>query len=208
MHINRARDNARVQLHTNIASTYLELGQARMARIYVERICVPLTVKDDKGYRVKGELNLPQPEEENTVVYAELMFVAAQISLAAGNEENALLELYEALCREGDREDLSKLVDHYRTRKRRPARIFRRFYEEQRQYRRKCEGMCLRVGIQTQMASSHEVPRSCCPSGQQPHRQSRQNLGPESPKSTGTVRSSVPENKVLQGRLECRSAHS
>lgn len=35
---NRARDDAKVQLHTKVASAYLALGEFRFARIYVERI--------------------------------------------------------------------------------------------------------------------------------------------------------------------------
>ena len=156
MHINRARENAKVQLHTNIARTYLQLGQLRMARIYVNRICFPLSVEDDEGYQVKFFLNLP--EDENREVYAELLFVAAQISIASGNEGHAQGELEEACRHDPDRDDIRRLMKQCKTRQkdrrqRRQERKEKTWAEQDRSYERKCEGMCLRAGIQRRLTS-------------------------------------------------------
>ena len=148
MHTNRARDTAEVQLHAKIASTFLQLGQPRMARIYVARICLLRSVNDDDGYLVKFDLNLS--DDDNTAAYAELLFVAARISIGTGNEGEAQGELWEAHRHDPDREDITTLLKQCKTRKedRRKLREKRREKtqgEQQRSFERKYEGMCLRM---------------------------------------------------------------
>lgn len=125
-----------------------------MARIYVAKICVPLAVPDGKGWLLKFILDLPY--DENTVAYAELLFVAAQISIATGNECHAEGELEEAHRRDPERKDISMLWEQCLDREedRRKCREKRRQKtqgEQQRSYDRKCEGMCLQADIQKQL---------------------------------------------------------
>ena len=146
MHVNRALESVKARLHAKIASTYLQLGQPRMARIYVERICLSLAVEDDKGYLVKFFLDVP--EDEDNKAYAELLFVAARISIAAGNEGNAQGELREARRHDPDREDIRRLLEQCETRQedRRQLRESRRQKTRDgqvRSSRRRYEGMCL-----------------------------------------------------------------
>ena len=156
MHINRARDLADIQLHAKIASTYMQLGQLRMARIYVSRVCLPLSVKDDKGFLVKFFLNLP--DDEDTRVFAELLFVAAQISIATGNDGNAWGELSEAHRHDPDRKDITTLLKQCETRmrdrkRRQENRRQKTRGEQARSYKRKYEGMIIPADIQTQLTS-------------------------------------------------------
>ena len=150
MHINRARDNADVQLHAKIASTYMQLGQLRMARIYVSRICHPLCRKDRMGSIIQFDLNLP--DDEDTTVFAELMFVGAQISIAAGNEHQAQLELSAANRHDPDREDIIDLKMQCQTREedRRQRREKTQGLQD-RSHVRKYECMFISADIQTQL---------------------------------------------------------
>ncbi|KAG6994062.1 hypothetical protein G7Y79_00047g082880 [Physcia stellaris] len=88
-----ARYNAEIQLHSLIATCYLQLGNSRLARIYVERIYGPLYSLDDRANRQKFPLaNLKGRPE----AYAELLGVAAQISWSHGKWREAFCELHYA----------------------------------------------------------------------------------------------------------------
>ncbi|KAL8795152.1 MAG: hypothetical protein Q9195_002307 [Heterodermia aff. obscurata] len=110
-----ARDDSKVRLHAKIASTYLQLGQHRMATIYVERICFPVTFIDDAGHSVKYDLDLPA--DQNPVAYAELLLVAARICIANGSDNDAIWALNSATGYDPDREDISRLLKQCRTRR-------------------------------------------------------------------------------------------
>ncbi|KAG7008263.1 hypothetical protein G7Y79_00006g018830 [Physcia stellaris] len=91
-----AREDAEVRIHARIAALHLRAGKFRLARIYVERIYAPLVsfVRGNvRPFRRKFPLEITS---KNWAPYAELLFVAAQISVAHGNLDEASRELYEA----------------------------------------------------------------------------------------------------------------
>ncbi|KAL8797319.1 MAG: hypothetical protein Q9195_000473 [Heterodermia aff. obscurata] len=102
----RARDDAVVQLHARIAAAFLQLGEHRLARIYVARIYTPLASFDDRINRQKFPLKITtgDVQVDNPKVYARLLVVAAQISLVHGKWAEAKTELEEA--KELDPDDL------------------------------------------------------------------------------------------------------
>ena len=106
-----------------------------MARIYVTRIWLPLAAKDNRGHLLKFSLDLP--DDENTKVYAELFFVAARISIAAGNECEAQEELDVACWHDPDRKDIARLLEQcqIRAKDRRERREKRRQKTEDGQRR-------------------------------------------------------------------------
>ena len=73
---------------------HLQCGRRRLARIYVERMSRSLHNFDERGYPMKFRLRLTS--KHNPLVYAELLAVAAEISMANGNYLHALDELEEA----------------------------------------------------------------------------------------------------------------
>ena len=116
-----------------------------MARIYVTRIWLPLAVKDSKGFVIKLSLNLP--DDENQVAYAELFFVAARISIAAGNEGVAQEELHAASWHDPHRKDIDRLLEQCQTRekdrrerreKRRQKTLAGQWRSAERKYDRMC----------------------------------------------------------------------
>ena len=94
--MSRALVDTEVRLHHLIAEAYLRLGNSRLARIYAERIYGPLAGYDDRVNKVKFPLQI-SPDGATPRVYAELLLVAARISLAHGGYYEALAELNEAL---------------------------------------------------------------------------------------------------------------
>lgn len=85
-------------LHARLAAAYLRSGQQRLARIYVERICAPVYNYDDGFNKVKYPLRFDRdvPASDDPEVYAEVLLVAAQISLRHGKISEAREELDEA----------------------------------------------------------------------------------------------------------------
>ena len=84
--------NLKVRLFARIASTYLQIGMTRMARIYVERALNPNHSLKDQ-YPKLIELDR-RPWQK--VVYAEVLYVSAQIWYAFGHVRNAIYDLREA----------------------------------------------------------------------------------------------------------------
>lgn len=90
-----ARNDASVRLHTLIADLYLQSGDLRLARVYVERLYRPLyNCVSPRSHKQKFPLRLPR--HSNTATYGDLLLVAARISLACGNDGQASGELWEA----------------------------------------------------------------------------------------------------------------
>ena len=85
-----------MRLHTLIAHAYLKLRKYRLARIYVERVYGPLHSYDDRVNKKKFPLDFTPDEYHNPAAYAELLYVAAKISLAHGNGVETWGELHEA----------------------------------------------------------------------------------------------------------------
>ena len=96
--LNRACNNAYVQLHAQIAAAFLQLGKHRLARIYVERVYGPLAGHDGRGHDVKFPLLITTGHVtvHNLEDYAKLLAVAARISLAHGQYLDAAQELSQA----------------------------------------------------------------------------------------------------------------
>ena len=130
----RARDISEVRLHTLIAESYLRCGKYRMARIYVERIYGPLYSMDDRANHRKLPLDIPRDNQVASGTYAELLHVAARISLVHGQEGEAIAELSEACELDPWDRDIKELLEQVRAR--RDARIQRRYLQEEHQ--RKC----------------------------------------------------------------------
>ena len=86
--------NTKVQLHTLIANVYLRSGNYRLARVYVERVYVPL------AYSFQLEKFPLQIEKKARAaapfVYAQLLLTAAKISIHHGSYRQASEELAEA----------------------------------------------------------------------------------------------------------------
>ena len=96
MHFRRARASTEVRLHSLIADAYLRCGKHRMARIYVERIYGPFYSMDDRASHQKFPLEIPSDSRVAPEAYAEVLHVAARISLVHGQEAEAIDELAEA----------------------------------------------------------------------------------------------------------------
>ena len=94
--MNSAREDAKVQLHTYIADVYFRSGRLRLARVWVERVYGPLFSEDDRGNTYRFPLQISPGR--TLAVYAELLVVAARISIAHGQDYDAIFELREA-CR-------------------------------------------------------------------------------------------------------------
>ena len=86
-------DEIRVRLQTRLAASYLKMRKLRMARIYTERVFAPLRSLNDKHFRQRTPLDVVGPRAR----YAELMAIAAQISLDQGQVEHAWEEIVEAI---------------------------------------------------------------------------------------------------------------
>ena len=110
---NQARHETKTRLSTKIASIYLRLGRRRMARIYVERMYSPYWGRDDRGSPEKFPLDFNDypSDEPNLKLFADLLDVAAQISLANGNHMEACNKLSEAFRFDPNRLDLEKRRD-------------------------------------------------------------------------------------------------
>ena len=85
---------AKVRLHTLIAECFLQSKQYRLARKYVDMAYRPIHSYGILFDRLRSPLELPN--NSNPFVYAKLLLVAAQISLACNNEGKAVRELGEA----------------------------------------------------------------------------------------------------------------
>ena len=83
-----------MQLHSYIADAYRQLKKYRLARIYVERIYRPLCTFDNRINQQNFPLQLPP--EANRTLYAQLLIVAARISLVHGQVGKAKWELRQA----------------------------------------------------------------------------------------------------------------
>lgn len=81
--------NISVRLVARIAAVYLESGKLRMARIYTERALDPRRPYDDRQNKVYS-LSI---ETWESVVYAEVLHVAAKISYAHGDVKEAKEDL-------------------------------------------------------------------------------------------------------------------
>ena len=131
MHLNRARETSEVRLHSLIADAYLRCGKYRMARIYVERIYGPLYSMDDRVTRQKLPLDIPQDNQVASGTYAELLHVAARISLVHGQEGEAIAELNEACDLDPWNAAIPRLLEQVRAR--RDARVERRYLQQKYQ---------------------------------------------------------------------------
>ena len=99
---------AKVRLHTLIAECFLQSKQYRLARKYVDLVYRPL-----HGYGILfGQQRFPLelPNNSNPFVYAKLLLVAAQISLACNNEGEAVRELREAAKYDPANQDIQTLL--------------------------------------------------------------------------------------------------
>ena len=105
----RALDDAAVRAHIQIAECYLQLGSHRLARVYVERIYHPLNTWDSRNNRQKFPLELKP--DSNLLLYAELLEVAARISLACGNDGSACTELHAACRLDPDNVTIQRLLE-------------------------------------------------------------------------------------------------
>ena len=79
-----------MELHGEIALCFLEIGESRLARIYVERIYGPLGTSDNRGNPQKFPLRITTGDH---TAYAWLLWVAAEISLEMGDYPGACEEL-------------------------------------------------------------------------------------------------------------------
>ena len=84
--------NIVVRLQGRIASVYFQTGQLRMARIYTERALDPRRPYDHR-YHKQTNINT---EDWEGIVYAEVLHVAAKISYANHNLDEALYALDQA----------------------------------------------------------------------------------------------------------------
>ena len=84
--------NIVVRLQGRIASVYFQTGQLRMARIYTERALDPRRPVDHR-YHKEDSISV---DEWEGVVYAEVLHVAAKISYANHNIDEALYALRQA----------------------------------------------------------------------------------------------------------------
>ena len=62
-----ARDLLAGSMKRQIASTYLAWGKRRLARVHVERICRPLSTRDDRNNKRKFPLKVMSNSVEGTV---------------------------------------------------------------------------------------------------------------------------------------------
>lgn len=108
--LSRALADTKVRLHHLLAEAYLRLGDYRLARVYVERIYGPLATYDDRANREQFPLRIPQ-DGASPSVYAELLLVAAKISLIHGHHWKALMELSEASRLDDSNEEIKELLD-------------------------------------------------------------------------------------------------
>ena len=104
-----ARVEAKVRLRTLIAECFLQSKQYPLARKYVERVYYPLHTYNNRFRRQKFPLRLP--DNSNPMVYARLLLVAAQISLAYNNKREALRELGEAAKHDPANQDIQTLLE-------------------------------------------------------------------------------------------------
>ena len=148
-----ARDDASVRLHTLIADYYLQSENLRLARVYVERVYGPLFSKNNHR-RQKFPLRLPA--HSNTVIYAELLLVAARISLACRNEGQAREELQEAAKLDPSNIDIWRLLEQRNTRHRERSR--RRLATQEHQHncaRQRLSGMLFTIRCLTRAMDLH-----------------------------------------------------
>ena len=138
MHVNRARANSEVDLHTSIADAYLQGGKYRIARIYVERIYGPLYSMDNRRNRLKFPLIIPADSQVAAGTYAKLLYVAARISLVHGRYYEADAELAEAHEFDASNIDIIQLQKQVNERREARAPAYkRRWLEKERQEQRK-----------------------------------------------------------------------
>ena len=109
--MNRARKDAKVQLHMYISNAYFRSGKSRLARAWVERIYGPLNSSDDRDNRYKFPLQIDPIYGARPAVYAELLVLAARISMAHGQFPEATGELGEACTLDPGNRYAFKLLD-------------------------------------------------------------------------------------------------
>ena len=141
-----------MKLHALIADAYLKLGKYRLARVWVERIYGPLHTWDRRHSRVKFPLQIPDPQLNGAqpAVYANLLVVAARISIIHGHDHDAIVELCEALRLDPSNETVERMIEECQTRSeaRSEAQSGRRRSKEAQQAassERKYQGMCAKT---------------------------------------------------------------
>lgn len=105
----RTREDTIVWLHSSIAAGYLNSGNSRLARVYVERIYGPLHSYDHRFNKQKFPLELPA--NHNPEVYAEILAVASKISTLHGKHQEARQELSEAMNLDPANKDAQRLME-------------------------------------------------------------------------------------------------
>ena len=135
----RVLADTEVRLHHLVAEAYLRLGYHRLARVYVERIYGPLASWDNRHNKEKFPLQIPQ-DGPSPSVYAELLLVAAKISITHGHHGEAFAELEEAFKLDDSNEDINEFVeqrqplwdlraDHWNSIRDREERVTRRKFD-------------------------------------------------------------------------------
>lgn len=135
-----------MELHALIADAYLQLEKYRLARVWVESIYGPLHSWDRRHNREKFPLRLPEVNGAQPAVYADLLVVAARISIVHGHDRDAIEELHEASRLDPSNETVDRMMEECKTHL--EARSERRRSKKAQQAasaQRKYQGICAKA---------------------------------------------------------------